>query len=648
MSASKQAEIERDLRIGLGHLQAGRYDAAESALLRVQRRDPRQSDAIHLLGVISHQRGRPARAIQLIGQALRLRPAFPEALTNLARAQRAVGDAAAAADNARQAVALAPGLAEAHIQLGRALLDLEDIENAAESCRRAVALAPRSLDAQVNLGAALTRLDDYAGAAQAYQAALRLKPDRVETLTDFGAVLTKLNHHQDALRCHERATALAPKSARAHAGHAATLKAAQDVAGSAEACRRSLALEPDNAEILLLLGSNLAALGRFEEAIACHRRVLELKPDRAEARRRMVAAGERFETEADMEQLRATATSDTIPPQERIAACFALGSLKDKAGAFDEAFQYIETANRLTRAGHVAEGHVFDRVALTRQVDEIMDAFSREFIQAAASHADPTELPVFVVGMPRSGTTLVEQILASHALVAGAGELRDIGGIAIALGFGQPSSDRPEWDPTVAQREAANYLGVLRTCDGNAVRITDKMPDNIFWLGLIACLFPGARVIFCRRDPRDICLSCYFQSFGAGLSWSNDLEDCAFRAQEVDRLWRHWQGMLPLRMLELRYETLVGDLEGQSRRLIDFVGLPWDPACLAFHQTARQVMTASLWQVRQPLYASSVGRWRHYRSHLGSLLAGLAGILPAEDGSTDSSGWAGGCHARDG
>jgi hypothetical protein len=230
---------------------------------------------------------------------------------------------------------------------------------------------------------------------------------------------------------------------------------------------------------------------------------------------------------------------------------------------------------------------------------------------------------VFIVGMPRSGTTLTEQIVASHPRAFGAGERRDIGHIGSALERETGSPDPAAWPPAALRHQAELQLDRLRALAGNAERVTDKMPDNILWLGMIAVLFPRARIVLCRRDLRDVCLSCHFQSFNHGLAWSNDVEDCAFRATQVERLVRHWRLVLPMPMLELSYEALVDDLEGESRRLIDFIGLEWDPACLAFHTTERPVLTASLWQVRQPLYASSVGRWQNYRQHLGPLIAAL-------------------------
>jgi tetratricopeptide (TPR) repeat protein len=628
--AKPQSNSRADLFSAVAHHRAGRLDEAEAIYRNVLKHLPKQPDALNLLGVLTQERGQPARAVQLISQAVRARRKFPEALTNLARAQRAAGDPEGAVDSARRATALAPDLVEAHVQLGRALLDLNDHAGAAEACRRAVALAAGTLDAWVNLGAALMGLKDYSGAAQAYQVAHTLKPDRAQTLTDFGVALCGMERYEDALRCHEKAVALDPADPRGHACHATTLRHAQDVAGSVAACHRALELVPTGIDVLLLLANNMATLGRFSETMTCYRHVLALDPNCAEAKRGMVSAGERGDDAAELAWLEGILNNEALPPRQRIPAGFAMGELLDKAGDYDAAFERMAIANRLTKAELTAEGRPFDRYSLRGQVNELIAAFTRDAFQATRGWGNPSELPVFIVGMPRSGTTLTEQIAASHPLVFGSGERKDMGRIGKVLGADTTAKSPLLWDREIMAREADGHLARLRERGGSAVRVIDKMPDNIFWLGVVAVLFPGARVVVCRRDLRDVGLSCFFQNFTDGMPWSTDLEDCAIRAQQVERLRRHWQAALPLKMLEVEYERLIGDLEGESRRLIEFLGLPWDPACLAFHETERPILTASLWQVRQPLYASSVGRWRHYRRHLAPLLAGLEGLLPAD------------------
>ena len=622
-------DLHRELRAGLAHHQEGRLDAAEKAYRHVLKWVPDEPDALNLLGVIVQERGRPARAVQLISQAVRARRDFPAAWTNLARAQRAAGDPTGAVQSARHAVERDPALAEAHAQLGRALLDLHDDAAAAEALRRAVELAPGSLDSQVNLAAALTRLGDFEAAAKVYQEAHKLRPERAETLIDFGAALTELQRFDDALRCHARAIALAPNDARAHAAHAVTLKRSQDAAGAAEACRRSLALAPDGIDVWLVLGGCLASLGRFDEAIDAYRRALTLDPNCAEAQRGIVAAGERSADPAELDRLQAIADDTAQPALPRVSANYALGGLLDKAGDYDAAFRHYAAANALKRAINEENGEGFDAAASRRQVDTTISGFTSELFAATRDWGDPSELPVFIVGMPRSGTTLAEQIVASHPAAFGAGERREIGTIARKLEVENDSAAPAAWPREMIRAEAVAHLARLQGLGGDALRVTDKMPDNVFFLGVIALLYPRARIVLCRRDLRDVCLSCYFQSFSQGMPWSNDLEDCATRALEVERLVQHWRAVLPLPMLELSYEELVADLEGQSRRLIEFIGLPWDPACLDFHTTERQVMTASLWQVRQPLYSTSVGRWRHYARHIAPLCARLAaGLQP--------------------
>jgi hypothetical protein len=315
-----------------------------------------------------------------------------------------------------------------------------------------------------------------------------------------------------------------------------------------------------------------------------------------------------------------------------VDAGFALGKLLDEAERFDEAFAAYAHANTLFRKDRAAAGEQYDAAKMRRTVDWIIECFTPAFFAERRGWGNLSELPVFIVGMPRSGTTLVEQIAASHPAVYGAGELRDVEKLSVGLADRNDRAAGWQWDAASTAAAANAHVERLRSLAGdggrgNAIRVTDKMPGNLLHLGLIACLFPKARVIVCRREPRDNCLSCFFQHFARKDPhlYSYDLVDCGREYIEMDRLVDHWTGSPPLKMLELRYEELVADQEAQSRRLIDFLGLPWDPACLAFHRTKRTIVTASVWQVRQPIYARSVGRWRHYQSHLGPLLDVLAG-----------------------
>lgn len=345
---------------------------------------------------------------------------------------------------------------------------------------------------------------------------------------------------------------------------------------------------------------------------------------RLEAHRSLAATGQQAEDDAQLGRLRALLASPERPAAERASAGFAAGTLLDNADRYDEAFPCFAEANALHRQLRADAGERFDPEAFQREVDDLINLGTPALFSAMASWGNPSDMPVFIVGMPRSGTTLVEQIAASHSRVFGAGELREINRIVNAMVAHNSGRPIAKWEAVFARQLADQHVAHLQQLGGGAVRVIDKMPDNVLLLWVIAALFPSARVILCQRDRRDICLSCYFHWFREGNLFAYDLADCGLRALEVERLSTHWLRVLPLEMLVIDYEELVADLEGESRRLIEFLGLDWEPACLDFYRTERPVFTASSWQVRQPLYGRSVGRWRHYERHLGPLLSVLA------------------------
>lgn len=325
------------------------------------------------------------------------------------------------------------------------------------------------------------------------------------------------------------------------------------------------------------------------------------------------------------DRLLALLARSDLTDDQRIDAGFALGDWFDQAGDYDAAFGHYAAANALARQVMHAKGHRFDAMALHQEVDCLIATFTPAFFAAARDWGNPSALPIFAVGMPRSGSTLVEQILASHPAVVARGELRDLERIARRLTLENAERAERDWSATGAQRQADAHIARLAAFAGGAARVVDKMPDNVFALGLAAALFPQSRMLLCLRDPRDTCLSCFFQRFADPQVFSTDLLDCARRAREVQQLMAHWQSVLPVPVLEVEYASLVQVPNEAIPRLIGSIGLPWDPACLEFHRTDRPILTASSWQVRQPLYTGAIGRWRNYAAHLGGMLAILDG-----------------------
>jgi tetratricopeptide (TPR) repeat protein len=627
-SARRIADIAREYQSGFAQHRAGRLDRAEAMYRKVLRKAPDHVEALHHLGAIAHERGRYEYAVQLISRALARAPELADAHLNLGRALRALGRLDEAAAAYRRAIALKPDYAFAHCNLATVLSLQAAFEEALESAGRAVELMPGLAEAHVNRGLALASLSRFVEAETAYRRALAVQPNRTQTLSDLGSVLIALKRLDEAIACHQQAAALEPGNAIIHLRLAETLSSAGDPYGSEVSWRRGIAINPNLAKAWSGLGQTLRVLGRFDDARSCFQRALELDPDLPDAYAGLAIIRQQAGGEAQLRHLRVLLARADCPEQTRIDAGFALGNLLDNADRYDEAFPCFAEAHALRRRQLAASGALFDHAALRQRLDGLIVSCTPALYSMVEGDGNPSEAPVFIVGMPRSGTSLVEQIAASHSRVFGAGELRDISNIdATVQAHGR---DRPaeELDPDLARRLADGYVARLQSLGAGRERVIDKMPDNILHLGLVALLLPAARVIFCRRDLRDTCLSCYFRRFDEPVPYAQDLVDCGLRALEIERLADHWRKVLPLRMLTIDYETLVADLEGESRRLIEFLGLDWEPACLEFHKTERPVLTASGWQVRQPLFTRSVGRWRKYEQHLGPLLEVLA-----EDGA---------------
>jgi tetratricopeptide (TPR) repeat protein len=611
--------------LGIASRMNGRLDEAISAFSMAVRINPNYAEAYNDLGTVLKNRGRSEEAVAAYSKAIEIRPSYAEAYSNLGNALRKQGKIDQAIAEFSKAISLSPAFPDAYSNLGCALSEKGLFDEAIAACSEAVKLKPDFAEAHFFLAEALNGKLRFKEAVTEYSRAIGLKSDYFEAHASLGVALAELERFDEALASHGRAAAIMPEDPLVHEALGTILWRKRDLTPALESFRHAVALGPDLGTAWNALGTALNALGQFEQASACFRRALEVRPGLTIAYRNLAITGTQMAEAAEIERLNKLLNAPDTPITDRIPAGFALGKLLDETDRFDEAFARYAEANSLVKQVRAGEGERFDGDGLHRQVDRIIDRFSAEFFTERRGWGTTSELPVFIVGMPRSGTTLVEQIAASHAQVFGAGELREIGYIATALGSSDGHSLAEKWTADSIGRAADTHLAHLQKLGGPASRVVDKMMGNAFQLGLIAVMFPSARIIHCRRDPRDNCLSCFFQWFTKGNIFVYDLADCGRQYLETERVMAHWRKVLPLRMLEVNYEETVADQEGQSRRLIDFLGLPWDPACLNFHQTERFVLTASAWQVRQPIYTRSSGRWQHYEKHLGPLLEVLQG-----------------------
>ncbi|HUO82855.1 MAG TPA: sulfotransferase [Gammaproteobacteria bacterium] len=501
-------------------------------------------------------------------------------------------------------------------------------------------------------GRALAESGDLDAAASHFEQAHEIAPGSPAPLHDLGIVRLRQGRHDDAERCFRRVVELAPESAAGHTGLGAVFES-RDRLAQAHACfLRAVELEPGSADARANLASVLQASGRLDAAASAYRAALERQPDHARALTGLAVlldlAGRHAEglellaraagrADADLElarvrllehagrgaeaigRVQGLLASPGLPRRAERHARFALAGLLDGAGRYAEAFAEAARANAL-------DPPEFERAACRDYVTRARQCFSRRALACLPRSANRSDRPVFVVGMPRSGTTLVEQILASHPEIHGAGERNELLWLAGELGTragGDYLDAVPDLDAEALDNLADRYLA---GAEPSAARVIDKMPVNFRHLGLVALMLPCARVIHCRRHPLDTALSCFMHDFsGPELAFASRLDDIALYYGAYRELMHHWLAVLDLRAIEVDYESLVDDLETQARRLVEFLGLDWDARCLRFNELERTVNTASQSQVRRPLYATAVGRHRHYARELAPLAAAWAG-----------------------
>jgi tetratricopeptide (TPR) repeat protein len=592
---------------------SGKTSEAVPLYRRALELDARSAEAHNNLGNAFVEMGEPAEAAACYRRALALQDANPQILCNLTNALSQLGDVSAALAASERAVAADPGLSVAHHYRGQLLAAAGRREQAIASYRQALALNPRYVEALINLANLLGDLGEPSEAVSLYRKAIEADPRRASSHCSLGNVLTELGRLDEATVSFRQALALQSDYVQAQLGLGTAARMQGRTAEAEASCQAALAIEPQNVEALLLLGELRADRGRFSEAQQLFQRALAIDGESPFVYSSIVA--HRKMTQEDSAWLTGVAAllARPLPLAQEIRLRYALGKYFDDLACYDEAFGSYRQANDLTRRYRSR----YDPRKLTQRVDRIIGHFDAAFLRQRHSETDPSELPVFIIGMPRSGTSLTEQILASHPAVFGAGELPFWNR---AFNTFEAASLKGDSIATLISAMAHDYLQRLRALSTTALRVVDKMPANFLYAGLIHAAFPRARIIHMQRDPRDTCLSIYFQNFFNMAAYANDLEHLAHYYREYLRITGHWRSLLPSSaFLEVPYESLVADQEGWTRRMVEFLGLPWDPKCLDFQDTERVVITASRWQVRQRITSASVGRWRNYEKHLGPL-----------------------------
>lgn len=558
------------------------------------------------------QQGRTVEAGLALAPLLQEFPREPAVYRALATVQQMAGRHDDAVEAMRRAILMAPRDVNLQADLGQTLAAAGRTDEAIAAFSQAVALQPDFAAGWYLLGMTAYGVGRDREALDALRRAATLAPDHPQVLHALAETVFALERFAEALPLYER---LAASAGAPDPG--VELRCSQCLRRTGAPERALPLLEaallrfPDYALLWLELGGVQEDLGAADDALAAYRRAHALAPEWGDPIGSAIALGREAAPEALVRTAETLAANPATPAPQRAFLHHALGKREDARGEHAAAANHWTQANRLRRD---LQGG-FDRDDYAAKIDAAIAAFTPEALQSRRDQALRDERPLFVLGMPRSGTTLVEQILAAHPQAFGCGERSGIVEIAQAL----PLETGVDWPQRLAdvpadwlRRRAEAYLADAGDAAEGASRLVDKQPYNFEHVGLIAMLFADARIVWCRRDPRDVALSIFSESFSPQATYATDLDDIAFMIEQQARWMRHWQAVSPLPILELRYEDVVADTEAQIRRLVDFAGLPWDDRCLAFHASGRAVQTLSRWQVRQPVHARSVGRWRHY------------------------------------
>jgi tetratricopeptide (TPR) repeat protein len=622
---------------------------------------PDYPEALCNLGAALQALGQSAEAVEHLRRALELRPNFVVAHSNLGIALRDVDQKDEALEHFRRAVELDPSFAPAQTNLGQTLLDKGQAEEALPPSQEAVRLDPNSAAVHHNLGNVLRVLERFVDAKVSYLEALRLDPNLALSNAHLGLVLQRENQLTDALvwlkkavelepekvdfwqwlaelydemeepgeavPCWERVVTLEPERSPAHLSLGWALQDESRFAEAREHYDIAIRLQPDFAAAYLNLGGLHEELGDLKAAEEAFRTALIKQPSYALPHARLATLLRSKLADSDLAALEERLKDDKLPSNPRGRLLFAFAHALDGRGEHARAAECLRESNALTLENN-HERREYSPIEHERFIDNLVRFFDREFFARLAGSGLESRRPLFVFGLPRSGTTLVEQILASHSQIYGAGELRlarrSFEAIPAVVGrTAAPRECVAYLDAPAVAKLAEQHLEWLAAIDGGRhVMVADKMPDNYMYIGLLSVMCPRATFIHCRRDLRDIAVSCWMTDFRS-IRWANDPNSIAARFVQYDRVMKHWRDVLPAPIHEVNYEDTVTDLESTARKLIAACGLPWEPACLEFHRTERPVRTASVMQVRQPVYQRSVARWRNYESALAELFAAL-------------------------
>ena len=599
----------------LQHFKEGRLQQAQDECLALLREQP-HAGANLILGWIAHQQREFDVAVERYQQYLGLRPEDAEAHYTLGLVFKELGRTELAIEHFNQSITLVADNAAVHRQLGDAYTRLQRLEEAIKPYETALAIDASDVVTIIMLGNAFHGLHRYSRSIQLYQQALTMQPENVQVHRHLGASYQRMGQTQEAMKCFEQALSLRPDYVDARIKLAEVLRELGRAEEALVQVEQVIDFKPDETQAHIILALILRELGQAELAIERFEHLLSTKPKCGHLYYQLAMLKPRQELIPIVEKL---ISDPELPVGDTLFCHFALGNIYRGSKSYDQAFSHFLEANTLYR-----KTFVYDAKEHAQLIDRLIKVYSKRFFQTKRKFGSASRLPVFILGMPRSGTTLVEQIISSHASVYGAGELQAISAILLSISQQlEHANSYPEcmslFDEKMAEEYSARYLQEIAVHSATAKHITDKFPGNYFKIGLIKTLFPDARIILCQRNPLDTCISIFFHCI-QDWKWSFELTELGQYYLDYQRIMSHWQKLFPGEIFTVQYEELVMEQEKVSKQLIDYLGLEWDEKCLDFHNNERDVRTISNMQVRQPMYKNSIDRWKPYEKHLQPLI----------------------------
>ncbi len=680
--------IEDKLSHAKSSLQTGKVSEAEAILSSILKTEPQQFDALHLLGIANYMQGKLEVASGFFLRAIEIHPQSAKTFYNLGIVHNArkeyqnavqcfqraldldsgdpdvscaLGDSLAALDrhgeaidcykraiaadndNAealgklgialsklgrldeavahyRKAIGIKPDYAEAHYNLGTTFSGLGRLDDAVAHFRKAIGIKPDYTKAHGNLGIALSALGQPDDAVAHFRKAIDIKPDFAEAHSDLATALKELGRLDEAVAHYHKAIDIKPDYAEAHSNLGIALSELGRQDDAVTHFRKAIEIDPDHAKAHSNLGTTLSELGRLDEGVAHFRKAIDINPDFAEAHRQLTFSKTHSKYDDDIRIMEEIFAQPDITDEQRMHLAFGLGKSFEDLQQYEKAFEFFAEGNAIMRRTFSFEIETWDA-----HFEKLKETFDGSLFDRHQGVGCRDETPIFVLGMPRSGTTLIEQILASHPKVHAAGEL-NILSKTINASFDERTypKDILHVDGDVFERLGGEYIHQVREKSKSATFITDKMPHNFIHIGMIKLMLPNAKIIHCKRSPKDTCLS-IFKTYFANVdhTYAYDQNELGQYYNLYRELMAHWHSVLPGFIHEIQYEDIVSDQEEQTRALLAHSDLEWNDACLKFYKTDRTVKTASAAQVRKPIYKGSVQSWKRYETQLEPLLKAL-------------------------